>query len=259
MCKRGGRIHLAFPSQKTNKKQKQTKISRRLLSMRTTTGFTFGTHGGRAGLKTSSSSSSLVRQFLPSSLVRFLDARDNNNTFDSSSSSRFPRRGRNCALFSTNAAGNDSRQQQQQQRGRGGRGRGGRGEGRERRGRRQDVDSFDDSGGWGAGLRNARQGGGGGGGKGGEKQQLKPIFSASAEQQYQHEVTQSVGGGAVPPPAPPGWKPSVREDMQNDFDAIRAATTEPPRDGMRRTTKKTSSSPKKYGDKQVQREPRQRR
>ena len=241
---------LLFPPQKTNKKQKQTKISRRL-SMRTTTGFTFGTHGGRAGLKTSSSSSSssssLVRQFLPSSLVRFLDAH-NNNTFDSSSS-RF-RRGRNCALFSTNAAGNrnDSRQQQQQQqqqqRGRGGRGRGGRGEGRERRGRRQDVDSFDDSGGWGAGLRNARQGGGGGG-KGGEKQQLKPIFSASAEQQYQHEVTQSVGGGAVPPPAPPGWKPSVREDMQNDFDAIRAATTEPPRDGMRRPTKKTSSSAQK--------------
>ena len=241
MCARGWRnFFLLFPQ---NQKTKTNKIiiivRRRRLSMRTTTGFTFGTHGGRAGLKTSSSSSSLVRQFLPSSLVRFLDAH-NNNTFDSSSS-RF-RRGRNCALFSTNAAGNDSRQQQQQQqqRGRGGRGRGGRGEGRERRGRRQDVDSFDDSGGWGAGLRNARQGGGGGGRR--RKTTIKTDFPASAEQQYQHEVTQRVGGGAVPPPAPPGWKPSVREDMQNDFDAIRAATTEPPRDGMRRTTKKTSSS-----------------
>ena len=30
--------------------------------------------------------------------------------------------------------------------------------------------------------------------------------------------------------------------MKNDFDAIRAATTEPPREGMMRTTKKTSSS-----------------
>ena len=29
--------------------------------------------------------------------------------------------------------------------------------------------------------------------------------------------------------------------MKNDFDAIRAATTEPPREGMMRTTKKTSS------------------
>ena len=138
MCARGWRNFFAFPTKQKTKTNKII-IVRRRLSMRTTTGFTFGTHGGRAGLKTSSSSSSLVRQFLPSSLVRFLDAH-NNNTFDSSSS-RF-RRGRNCALFSTNAAGNDSRQQQQQQqqqRGRGGRGRGGRGEGRERRGRRQDL------------------------------------------------------------------------------------------------------------------------
>ena len=33
--------------------------------------------------------------------------------------------------------------------------------------------------------------------------------------------------------------------MKNDFDAIRAATTEPPREGMMRTTKKTSSSRQK--------------
>ena len=113
VCARGWRNFFAFPTkQKTKTNKIIIIVRRRRLSMRTTTGFTFGTHGGRAGLKTSSSSSSLVRQFLPSSLVRFLDAH-NNNTFDSSSS-RF-RRGRDCALFSTNAAGNDSRQQQQQQ------------------------------------------------------------------------------------------------------------------------------------------------
>ena len=58
----------------------------------------------------------------------------------------------------------------------------------------------------------------------------------------QQQFLQGGGGRAVPPPAPPGWKPGIREDMKNDFDAIRAATTEPPREGMMRTTKKTSSS-----------------
>ena len=32
-----------------------------------------------------------------------------------------------------------------------------------------------------------------------------------------------------PPPAPAGWKPGIREDMKNDFDAIRAATFIAPR------------------------------
>ena len=141
---------------------------------------------------------------------------------------------------------------------RGGRGRGGRGgrggEGQQRR-RRQSDDSFGgDAGGWGAGLRNAQQGGGGGGGGGsrGQIQQQEPIFSASPEpprqqqqQQQQQQQAQSVAGGAVPPPAPPGWKPGIRDDMKNDFDAIRAATTEAPRGRARTTTKKSPSTARK--------------
>ena len=164
------------------------------------------------------SSSHLLRKFLPSSLVLVLpDAR---NSFENSSRKR-------THFFSTNAAGRNNKEQGR------GKGEGGQrraaaagGGGRRRRRTRDDSDD-DDAGGWGAGLRHARQGGRGGEGR---------------ERIQQQQFLQGGGGRAVPPPAPPGWKPGIREDMKNDFDAIRAATTEPPREGMMRTTKKTSSS-----------------
>ena len=198
----------------------------------------FGTHGGRAGLKTSSSSSSLVRQFLPSSLVRF----STRTTTTPLIRRREISRGRNYFIFNERA-GNDSRQQQQQQQqGRGGRGRGGRSEGR----KEEEEDKM-----WihsmipvvGALVYETRD-------KEEEEEEkeekttIKTDFFSSADDNI-FEVTQSVGGEQYHLRHHQDGN-HVREDMQNDFDAIRAATTEPPRDGMRRPTKKTSSRRQKY-------------